>query len=51
MHECTNCGMLCDCDMEDIWNEQPEDCSCDCAGFEVGGEGDDEEEVADADQA
>ena len=33
MHECENCGQVCDCDIEDTWHAQPIDCICDCEGF------------------
>lgn len=34
MHECVECGYGCDCDIEDTWNEQPDDCThvCDDEG-------------------
>lgn len=28
MHECPDCGMVCDCDGEDTWNPPPPDCRC-----------------------
>lgn len=30
MHECHFCGQACDCDGEDLWLSQPEDCECGC---------------------
>ena len=30
MHECWNCGNACDCDSEDTWLSQPDDCDCPC---------------------
>ncbi len=31
MHECPNCGMICDCDGDDLFSETPPiDCQCDC---------------------
>lgn len=31
MHECPNCGMACDCDVDDLWNGDFEGvCHCDC---------------------
>lgn len=30
MHECLSCGQACDCDGEDMWNEAPEECLCEC---------------------
>jgi hypothetical protein len=26
VHECEDCGMICDCDGEDMHNPQPDDC-------------------------
>jgi hypothetical protein len=33
MHECPACGMACDCDGDDLWNEEAE-CRCDCEDHE-----------------
>ena len=30
MHECPICGMDCDCDGEDVWQEAPADCTHVC---------------------
>ena len=30
MHECPNCGQVCDCDGEDTWFDNVDDCACDC---------------------
>lgn len=30
MHECECCGFACDCDGEDTWFVQYENCRCDC---------------------
>lgn len=30
MHECPECGMACDCDGEDVWNDAPPDCNHEC---------------------
>lgn len=31
MHECPACGFACDCDGEDLWNDDnAEDCICNC---------------------
>lgn len=30
MHVCPNCLQVCDCDMEDHWQEAPDDCSHEC---------------------
>lgn len=32
MHECPECGQVCDCDGEDTWYgwDEIEDCNCDC---------------------
>lgn len=35
MHECPNCGFICDCDGEDLWyDEAPADCACECEELE-----------------
>ena len=33
-HECPECGQECYCDMEDHWQEAPDDCSHECQDFE-----------------
>lgn len=30
MHDCPNCEMACDCDMEDHYQLAPARCMCDC---------------------
>lgn len=30
MHDCPKCGMACACDLEDHWQDAPDDCSCQC---------------------
>jgi len=30
MHECPMCNQACDCDGEDLWQEAPDDCQCEC---------------------
>lgn len=34
MHECPACGMVCDCDGEDLWwdfdSQAVEECTCEC---------------------
>jgi hypothetical protein len=30
MHDCPDCGQACDCDGEDTWNEDVEDCVHNC---------------------
>lgn len=30
MHECDNCGQMCDCDGEDLMNDAYDDCRHDC---------------------
>lgn len=30
MHNCQFCGQACDCDGEDTWLTQPDDCKCPC---------------------
>lgn len=30
MHECPYCGEVCDCDGEDIWWDDVDECSHDC---------------------
>jgi hypothetical protein len=57
MHECPDCGFICDCDCDDLWHAWPEDevraCRCGCwLHDEVGvtdraydnGDGDDDED-------
>jgi len=37
MHECSTCGMACDCDGDDLWEPEPEDHECinpDCGAEE-----------------
>lgn len=34
MHECGDCGYMCDCDGEDLHQPQPNDCTCDCGDEE-----------------
>lgn len=33
MHECWNCGQACDCDGEDTWWDNYEDCECECEEY------------------
>lgn len=33
MHECPDCGMVCTCDSDDLWQEPPMVCTC-CSGDE-----------------
>lgn len=35
MHECPRCGMVCDCDWEDTWNDPPKFCECRCEELEA----------------
>jgi hypothetical protein len=30
MHDCPNCEAACDCDMEDHYQEAPDDCDHEC---------------------
>lgn len=30
MHDCDLCGQVCDCDMEDMFQSQPDDCTHVC---------------------
>jgi hypothetical protein len=34
MHDCPNCGMACDCDLEDTWLEAPDDCCHECESLD-----------------
>ncbi len=51
MHECSICGMACDCDCEDMENECPDYCICDHegSGFDEDGNPIDDEEDDDSD--
>ncbi len=36
MHECPECGMVCDCDGEDVWNDAAaETCEHECEDDEI----------------
>jgi hypothetical protein len=46
MHECEDCGQMCDCDCDDLAGPQPDDCRCECETLDadewrddIGGEG------------
>jgi hypothetical protein len=45
MHECPNCGFICDCDGEDTWHDDISigDCDCDCEELGEDYEDDDEQ--------
>lgn len=45
MHECPDCGQACDCDGEDTWFDEVEECDCDCWRDDEGYVEDDYEEV------
>lgn len=34
MHDCPNCEMACDCDMEDHYQSAPKNCDHDCDEYE-----------------
>jgi hypothetical protein len=36
MHECVNCGQVCDCDDEDTWYDIPPAwCVCECEDMDI----------------
>lgn len=49
MHECSSCGMACDCDGEDLWHDydtpEARNCLCDCEDYDFEGEDDEEDEI------
>lgn len=49
MHECPNCGYVCCCDGEDVWNDvAAKHCKCDCdQGWYTFGDGEPEDEEDD----
>jgi len=40
-HECPGCGMVCDCDGEDTWNDASQ-VGCDCPCEALADDGEDE---------
>lgn len=43
MHECPDCGQACACDIEDMWQDAPNDCQCCLGAYDDDYEDDDAE--------